>query len=150
MININYTLDNDGFTLLPKIFSSSKIDIARKELWKVIQGKYETGIEPENRFWNSGDNPKTIIKIDKPHLSNNIIYNLICDVDFGKNEFIFVLLISTVSQMGDFIISYFKRKSKIKNTGSIIPGHGGLLDRTDGMIFALPFTYIFFNLFLNY
>ena len=69
---------------------------------------------------------------------------------FGKNEFIFVLLISTVSQMGDFIISYFKRKSKIKNTGSIIPGHGGLLDRTDGMIFALPFTYIFFNLFLNY
>lgn len=84
MININYTLDNDGFTLLPKIFSSSKIDIARKELWKVIQGKYETGIEPENRFWNSGDNPKTIIKIDKPHLSNNIIYNLICDVDFGK------------------------------------------------------------------
>ena len=69
---------------------------------------------------------------------------------FGKNEFIFVLLISTVSQMGDFIISYFKRKSKIKNTGSIIPGHGGLLDRTDGMIFALPFTYIFFNLFSNY
>ena len=69
---------------------------------------------------------------------------------FGKNEFIFVLLISTVSQMGDFIISYFKRKSKIKNTGSIIPGHGGLLDRVDGMIFALPFTYIFFNLFSNY
>ena len=66
---------------------------------------------------------------------------------FGKNEFIFVLLISTVSQMGDFIISYFKRKSKIKNTGSIIPGHGGLLDRVDGMIFALPFMYIFFNLF---
>ena len=69
---------------------------------------------------------------------------------FGKNEFIFVLLISTVSQMGDFIISYFKRKSKIKNTGSIIPGHGGLLDRTDGMIFALPFTYIFFNIFSNF
>ena len=57
MININYTLDNDGFTLLPKIFSSSKIDIARKELWKVIQGKYETVIETENRFWNSCDNP---------------------------------------------------------------------------------------------
>ena len=66
---------------------------------------------------------------------------------FGKNEFIWVLLISSVSQAGDFIISYFKRKSKIKNTGSIIPGHGGLLDRIDGMIFALPFMYIFFNLF---
>ena len=68
---------------------------------------------------------------------------------FGKDELIFVLLISTVSQIGDFIISFFKRKSKKKNTGSIIPGHGGLLDRTDGMIFALPFAYIVSNLFSN-
>ena len=62
---------------------------------------------------------------------------------FSKDEFIWVLLISTVSQIGDFIISFFKRKSKIKNTGSIIPGHGGLLDRIDGMLFALPFAYIY-------
>ena len=62
---------------------------------------------------------------------------------FSKDEFTWVLLISTVSQVGDFIISYFKRKSKIKNTGSIIPGHGGLLDRIDGMLFALPFAYIY-------
>ena len=65
---------------------------------------------------------------------------------FGKDEFILVLIISTVSQIGDFIISFFKRKAKIKNTGSIIPGHGGLLDRTDGMIFAIPFAYIYLNL----
>jgi len=70
--------------------------------------------------------------------------------NFGKNELIWVLLISSVSQAGDFIISYYKRKSKIKNTGNIIPGHGGLLDRIDGMIFALPFTYIFFNIFSNF
>ena len=62
---------------------------------------------------------------------------------FTKGEFAWVLLISTVSQIGDFIISFFKRKSKIKNTGSIIPGHGGLLDRIDGMLFALPFAYIY-------
>ena len=60
--------------------------------------------------------------------------------------FIFVILISLVSQIGDLIISYFKRKSKIKNTGKIIPGHGGLLDRIDGMIFAFPFAYIFLKL----
>ena len=60
--------------------------------------------------------------------------------------FIFVILISLVSQIGDLIISYFKRKSKIKNTGKIIPGHGGLLDRIDGMIFAFPFVYIFLKL----
>ena len=66
---------------------------------------------------------------------------------FGKNEFLLVLLISTISQIGDFIVSFFKRKSKVKNTGFILPGHGGFLDRVDGMIFAIPFAYIFFNFF---
>ncbi len=62
------------------------------------------------------------------------------------NNLIFILIVSTVSQMGDILISYFKRVSKIKDTGKIIPGHGGLLDRVDGMIFAFPFTYIVFSL----
>ena len=55
---------------------------------------------------------------------------------------IFTLLLSAVSQLGDIFISYFKRLAKIKDTGNIIPGHGGLLDRIDGMIFAIPFSYI--------
>ena len=65
----------------------------------------------------------------------------------GYNFFtlLIILIISLISQLGDLIISFFKLLAKIKNTGNKLPGHGGLLDRIDGIIFAVPFSYIFLN-----
>ena len=56
------------------------------------------------------------------------------------------MLVSITSQLGDLFISYLKRKAKVKDTSDILPGHGGILDRVDGIIFAVPMGVLLFNL----
>ena len=73
---------------------------------------------------------------------------MLLDIDKGFSERIILvcLLISLSCQLGDLIISYFKRLAKVKDTGNILPGHGGMLDRVDGIIFALPTLLIAKNI----
>ena len=74
------------------------------------------------------------------------LYNFTNEVSFRTESFLklipICLFLCLICQLGDLFISYFKRKAKVNDTGSILPGHGGLLDRIDGVIFVLPAAYL--------
>ena len=120
------TTDIGGY-IFGKIFKGPKlIKISPNKTYAGMIGSFLLSIITSYLF---------AIKYDYTFLQNQNLFE-----DF---YFIFlVFIISSVSQIGDLTISYFKRLSKIKNTGNIFPGHGGLLDRIDGMIFAFPFIFI--------
>ena len=67
-------------------------------------------------------------------------------LNFEINILILIVIISFISQIGDLSISLLKRKAKIKDTGSMLPGHGGILDRIDGIMLAIPFGIILISI----
>ncbi len=117
-------------------------DIGGFAFGKIIGGKKLTSISPKKTY--SG----LIGSFITSYLVGLIIYNFMeGKIIINFNIFLYIFLISAISQSGDLFISFFKRKAKIKDTGSILPGHGGILDRMDGMLFAMPIGIIIINTF---
>ena len=131
-------IDNDFWVLLFITIICVTTDIGGYIFGKMFKGPKLTKFSPNKTY--AGMIGGYLLSI----ISAIILTNFYFNEDLSLKWFIFVILISTISQLGDIIISYFKRLSKIKDTGKIIPGHGGLLDRVDGMLFAFPFSYLIF------
>jgi len=80
-----------------------------------------------------------------------LFFCCICSIPIAKylnelnftNWLIISIIISVFGTMGDLVESKYKRKSLVKDSGIILPGHGGLLDRLDSIMFASPFIYLF-------
>jgi phosphatidate cytidylyltransferase len=130
-----YELSIELFDVFYVIIICSSTDIGGYVFGKIFKGPKLTKISPKKTF--AGMFGGYFLSL----ISLLVIVSFI-DYDTTVVLFLLTILISTVSQLGDIIISYFKRLSKIKNTGKLIPGHGGLLDRIDGMIFAFPIYYL--------
>ena len=123
------------YTILIPFFICISTDIGGFIFGKIFKGPKLTKISPNKTYAGMiGAYFLSIIFI-------SLYFNKI-NYEVTIIWFITIILISSVSQLGDIIISHFKRLSKLKNTGNIIPGHGGILDRIDGMIFAFPIYYL--------
>jgi len=126
---------NDNYSyFLFILLTCISTDLGGYIVGKIIKGPKLSKISPKKTYSGTLGSFLFAIIFAYFYLENSIYVSL--------EILIFVISISAVSQIGDLIISYFKRISKIKDTGKLIPGHGGILDRIDGMIFAFPFSLI--------
>ena len=119
-------------------------DVGGYVFGKTFGGKKLTKISPNKTI--SGSIGSFILS----YIGFFVIYLYFSDLLFVRLQIealVFIpFFISLICQLGDLFISYFKRRAKIKNTGNLIPGHGGLLDRIDGSIFALPICFIIISI----
>ena len=107
---------------------------------RIFKGKKLTNISPKKTI--SGSIGSFVFSISSiPFIVQYLPYiNLVLII-------IITLVISLTTQIGDLFISYLKRKAKVKDTSDLLPGHGGVLDRIDGIIFSIPVGFLILNYF---
>ena len=123
--------------LLYSVLVAIMSDIGGLVFGKIFKGKKLTKISPNKTISGSiGSFIFSILLI--PFFFKSLIdHNLL-------NIFLITIIVSLISQLGDLFISFLKRKAKVKDTSDLLPGHGGVLDRIDGIIFAIPLgIYLF-------
>ena len=123
--------------LLYSVLVAILSDIGGLVCGKIFKGKKLTKISPNKTISGSiGSFILSTLLIPffyKTHIDHNLL-----------NIFLITIIISLTSQLGDLFISFVKRKAKVKDTSDLLPGHGGVLDRIDGIIFAIPLgIYLF-------
>ena len=130
-LNLNFEIHKIKILFLLSITIST--DIGGYIFGKIIGGKKVTKISPNKTY--SGIVGSFLFSFVVGYLFYNFEEEiLISDI----NLFVIIFIISLISQIGDLIVSSLKRKAKLKDTGSFLPGHGGILDRIDGILLALP------------
>jgi len=125
------------FTIIFLISICISTDIGGFVFGKIIGGKKLTSISPNKTYAGVCGSFVTSILIGFLFYNN---WNNILPENI--NIILFVCFLSLLSQLGDLTISIFKRKAKLKDTGVLLPGHGGILDRVDGILLAVPLGII--------
>ena len=130
-----YNYPQSKFILLALLIACVSSDIGGYVFGKIFKGPKLTNISPNKTF--SGAIGSFIFTCS---LFSSLIYyeNKV----FNLTIVLVGLVISLFCQIGDLFFSYLKRKANIKDTGNLLPGHGGLLDRFDGIFFGIPLGFI--------
>ena len=139
-----FSIESNYQNFKPYLFYSILVailsDIGGLMVGKIFKGKKLTKISPNKTI--SGSFGSFVFSI----FLILFFYNEFVKYDF-LTLIIITIIISLTSQLGDLFISYLKRKAKVKDTSDMLPGHGGFLDRVDGIIFAIPVGILLFNIF---
>jgi len=141
LVYLIFSIESENYNLkiylLYSVLVAILSDIGGLVCGKILKGKKLTKISPNKTISGS---------------IGSFIFSILLIPFFYKGQIeqdlleiiLITIIISLTSQLGDLFISFLKRKAKVKDTSDLLPGHGGVLDRIDGIIFAIPLgIYLF-------